>query len=269
MDKQQLEQICAQVVISAKQAGTFIRDALGQVTDDDIQEKELHSLVSYVDLNAEKMIVAFLRNVIPESNFITEEHTTSGEVNSDSKYTWIIDPLDGTTNFLKGIPIFSVSIALICEEELLVGVVYDIMNDVSYYAWAGGGAYQNGHSIHVSHVAHLDHAIIATGFPYARKKMEAIADLLLLILKEARGVRRLGSAALDLAYTACGRFDGYYETQINAWDVAAGILIVREAGGQVSDFKGAWNPVFSTHILATNPKLYPQIMNLIKQVDMI
>jgi myo-inositol-1(or 4)-monophosphatase len=254
------EWVCKSVGI-VKAVGQFIKGQLHKVSESDIIEKEKHSLVSFVDIEAEKQLVAGLQPIIPSAGFITEEGTQI-ETEKSEAY-WIIDPLDGTTNFLKAIPVFSVSVALVVDDELQIGIVYDIMQDECFYAWLGGGAYINGKKIHVSQINTLDESVLATGFPYARKTMPQLALLFQQILVRARGVRRLGSAAIDLAYTACGRFDGYYETRLNAWDIAAGILLVKESGGMVCDFRGNQNKLWQNHhIIAGNPAVGRQLLDI-------
>ncbi|HEX5625710.1 MAG TPA: inositol monophosphatase family protein [Saprospiraceae bacterium] len=258
MDSFQLEIICTQAAGQIKQAARFIREELGKVHSEHIQEKEKHSLVSYVDIETEKTLVKSLSALVPDCNFITEEGTQLPT--TKGRYNWIIDPLDGTTNFLKGIPVFSISVALAKDDELLIGIVYDVMQDECFYSWKNGGAYCNGKRIAVSEVNGLEEAVIATGFPYQRKWMDNLASILTEVLQRCRGVRRLGSAAIDLAYTACGRFDGYYETRLNAWDMAAGILLIREAGGRVTNFKAEVGGILASHhILATNGKIHDEL----------
>lgn len=261
LNKNQLEELCCKTIKLVTETALFIRQELGKVSVEHIHEKEKHSLVSYVDIETEKKLVHTLREYLPDSNFITEEATPFTK--SESDYTWIIDPLDGTTNFLKGIPVFSISIALTKGNEIILGIVQDIMQNQCYYCWQDGGAYCNGQRISVSEITRIEDAVIATGFPYQRKWMENLNLVLLEVLKTARGVRRLGSAAIDLAYTACGRFDGYYETRLNSWDMAAGILLIREAGGRVSNFLGEESNILeSHHILASNSKIHNELLIL-------
>lgn len=261
MDKNQLEELCCKTVGIVKSAAIFIKQELGKVNAEHIQEKEKHSLVSYVDIETEKQLVSSLKELLPECNFITEEGTPF--TSNKSEYCWIIDPLDGTTNFLKGIPVFSISVALTKGDEIILGIVQDIMQNDCFYSWKDGGAYCNGKKISVSEVLNIEEAVIATGFPYQRKWMENLNRILIEVLKTARGVRRLGSAAIDLAYTACGRFDGYYETRLNSWDMAAGILLIKEAGGKVTNFFGdEANILNSHHILASNGHIHKELLNL-------
>lgn len=246
---------------SVSEAGAFIRLHSGNVHESKIETKEQNSLVSFVDKGAEQMLVEQLSALLPEAGFITEEDTIE---NKRRDLTWIIDPLDGTTNFLKNIPMFSVSVALYAGNTPLIGTVYDVVHDEMFSAYKGGGAFVNGHQISVSPIPALADAIIATGFPYnTLNKMPELIEWVSRFLQHARGIRRLGSAALDLAYVASGRFDGFYESALNSWDVAAGALLVLEAGGQVSDFQGRSDFLSQGMILATNGSIHAEMQDLL------
>jgi len=249
------------VVEVAKQAGDFIREQLKIFNPDKIEYKGLNDLVSYVDKTAEEMIVAGLEKILPEAGFITEEKT---KIKLGERFNWIIDPLDGTTNFIHGLPVFSVSIALKEYDELVVGVVYEVNQDECFYASKGTPAYLNGREIRVSDNATVSASLLATGFPYYDfTKQSAYINLFTELMKSAHGLRRLGSAAVDLAYTACGRFDAFYEYNLNAWDVAAGILIVRQAGGDVVNYKGGNEVMETRELLATNGKITGELLGYI------
>jgi myo-inositol-1(or 4)-monophosphatase len=177
---------------------------------------------------------------------------------------WIIDPLDGTTNFIHGIPLYTVSIALEKDNELVVGVVFEVNLGECFYAWKNGGAWMNESRIAVSEASQLRNALCATGFPYKDfPHLTRYFDTLRFLFQNSRGVRRIGSAALDLAYVACGRFDAFYEYNLNPWDVAGGALIVKEAGGTVSDFSGGTNFLHGKEIAATNKGVYKEFLNAI------
>ncbi|HWZ14490.1 MAG TPA: inositol monophosphatase family protein [Mucilaginibacter sp.] len=260
MDLQQLTSSVSQI---AKEAGEFIRQQRKTFSADKIEVKGLNDLVSYVDKTAEEQIVAALSKVLPEAGFITEEKTIN---KTGERYNWIIDPLDGTTNFIHGLPVFSVSIALQEYNELVSGVVYEVNQDECFYAWKGSPAYLNGREIKVSDNKTLDKCLLATGFPYYNfDKQQGYIELFTELMKSCHGLRRLGSAAVDLAYTACGRFDGYYEYNLNPWDVAAGILIVRQAGGQVVNFKGGEECLNSRELLATNGLITKEMLSVIQK----
>jgi myo-inositol-1(or 4)-monophosphatase len=259
----QLEHVAKQVVELSKQAGSFIRQERKTFDPDKIEYKGLNDLVSYVDKTAEGIIVAGLEKILPEAGFITEEKTKNKIAD---RYNWIIDPLDGTTNFIHGLPVFSVSIALKEYDELVLGVVYEINQDECFYAWKDAPAYLNGNIIKVSNKPSIGDSLLATGFPYYDfEKQPQYIELFTHLMKSCHGLRRLGSAAVDLAYTACGRFDAYYEYNLNAWDAAGGIVIVKQAGGQVVNFKGGTEVLDTRELLATNGKITDEMLAVIQQ----
>jgi myo-inositol-1(or 4)-monophosphatase len=248
----------------AEEAGAFIRKERQFFDVKNVEQKGLNDLVSYVDKQAEKMIVEKLSDILPEADFITEE----GTGHTDGKdYTWIIDPLDGTTNFIHGLPIFSVSIALRYLDEIVIGVVYEINFHECFYAMKDHGAFCNGKAIKVSSVNSLSESLIATGFPYsAFSQIDVYLDVLKELMRKCHGVRRLGSAAIDLCYVACGRVDGFFEYDLKPYDVAAGALIVQEAGGVVTDFSRGKNYLFGKEILATNEFIHEEFDGLLQVV---
>lgn len=220
----QLNQIIGQVIDVSKEAGAFIRTERKTFNADKIEYKGLNDLVSYVDKTAEQKIVAGLELILPEAGFITEEKTSTkiGE-----RYNWVIDPLDGTTNFIHGLPTYSVSIALQDGDELVLGVVYEVNQDECFSAHKNAPAYLNGTEITVSNKPAVADSLIATGFPYYDfSYQERYIKLFTELMRNCHGLRRIGSAAVDLAYTACGRFEAFYEYNLNPWDIAAGIVIV-------------------------------------------
>lgn len=256
-----LEILCQDVVVLAKQAGAFIRTEAGKFKAESVEFKGLNDMVSYVDKTSEEMIVAKLQQLLPEAGFITEEKTV---VKTAERYNWVIDPLDGTTNFIHGLPVYSVSIALKEYEELVLGVVYEINQDECFYAWKDAPAYLNGKEIHVSDKPTVSESLIATGFPYYNfEKADSYMNLFKDLMQSCHGLRRLGSAAVDLAYTACGRFDAYYEYNLNDYDMAAGIIIVKQAGGKVFDFTGGGNMLKTRDVIATNGKVSQELLNKI------
>jgi len=258
-----LKEVTKQVIEIAKEAGAFIREQRKTFSPEKIEFKGLNDLVSYVDKTAEQIIVSALQNVLPEAGFITEEKTIN---RAGEKYNWIIDPLDGTTNFIHGLPVFSVSIALQEGEELVMGVVYEINQDECFYAWKGSPAYLNGNEIRVTSTPTVYKCLLATGFPYYNfEKQAAYIELFAELMRSCHGLRRLGSAAVDLAYTACGRFDAFYEYNLNAWDVAAGIVIVQQAGGQVVNFTGGNEVLNTRELLATNGKITGEMLGIIQK----
>lgn len=245
------------------QIGQFIREQQDQLKAGDVQTKSLNSLVSYVDVEAEKMLVDGLKKLVPEAGFLTEEGTTQQEI---GETYWIIDPLDGTTNYLHGLPLYAISIALVDKGEVVVGVVYEIGNDELFYAWKDGGAFMNDVPIKVSKKEPLSNALLATGFPYHDfSKMPQYMQLLQDCFQYTRGMRRFGSAATDLAYVACGRFEGFFEYGLNPWDVAAGVLLVKEAGGAVIDFQGGQDFIFGKEILAASDTIKDELFRLVNR----
>ena len=256
-----LEKLCAEVQIIAKTAGAFIAGEREKFKLDDIEVKGKANFVSYVDKQAEELIVAGLRKLLPDSGFIAEEGTAE---RTDEKYQWIIDPLDGTTNFIHSLPPFAVSIALMEGEELVLGVVYEVTQDECFYAWKGSKAYLNGREIKVTTAATTANALVATGFPYSAMDMlDPFISSMRYFMIHSHGLRRLGSAATDLAYVAAGRFDAFYEHGLKPWDVAAGAIILMQAGGKVSDFSGTKQFLFNGEIIASNSAYYHEFYDIV------
>src|SRR3990172_8156868 len=252
--------ICAKVIEIAKTAGAYIREARAHMKEEHVSYKGKNNPVTAVDIAAEKMLVQALSDLLPGSGFLTEEKTVSRE----GEYTWVIDPLDGTVNYLHGIPVYSVSIGLMHEGKIKAGVIYEITRDECFYAWEGGKAWLNGKEIQVSGTLQLKDALLATGFPYsALPQLGPYMDLLRHLIGNTRAMRRLGSAAADLAYVACGRFDVFYEYHLNPWDVAAGTLIVQEAGGVISDFRGGDDYLHGQEIIACNRHVFPEMLEAV------
>lgn len=250
------------IISVVDEVSIFISDQIGKVSSQDIETKELNSLVSYVDKEAENKIVTGLSKIIPDAGFITEEET---ENKKGREYTFIIDPLDGTTNYLNKIPHYSISIALQRNDKTIIGVVKSIPHDETWTAILGQGAYLNSRKIEVSEKP-LAESIVATGFPYSNNlNYEAHFKVIKYWLTECGGLRRMGSAAIDLCYVACGRFGTYYESSLNTWDVAAGILIVEEAGGIVTDFKGGNNHIYGGSIVASSSVLHHEVLDNIQK----
>ena len=243
-----LKKLTEQTIALSREVGGYIRQEAQNFDHHIVEEKGLNDLVSYVDKTAEKKIVEGLKEILPEAGFITEEGTAGY---TEEEYRWVVDPLDGTTNFTHGLPVYAVSIALMHEEELVVGVVYEINKDEMFSAAKGQGAWLNGKPIRVSGREKLSESLLATGFPYYNfEKMSSYLKILNEFMQKTHGLRRMGSAAVDLAYVACGRFEGFFEYNLNAWDVAAGSLIVKEAGGEVTDFNLGNKFLFDREIIA-------------------
>jgi myo-inositol-1(or 4)-monophosphatase len=264
--KTTMEKILQQVIELAREAGKFIKEQNALVTAADVEVKGAHDYVTYVDKNTEKILVDGLSRIMPEAGFITEEGTS---VKHGERYNWIIDPLDGTTNFIHKIPFYCISIGLeemdadSGDSDLVLGVIYHIDMDEMFYSCKDMPAYLNGNEIQVSSTPNLDRSLLATGFPYHDyERLSEYMKFLEHTMLRSSGVRRLGSAALDLAYVACGRCDVFYEYGLSPWDVAAGAFLVRQAGGKVSDFKGGGNFLRGCEIIATNANVYSEFLNL-------
>jgi myo-inositol-1(or 4)-monophosphatase len=249
-----LQQLCADACKVAKEAGLFMLHERANFKHDMIEIKSFNQLVSYVDKTSEELLVKGLSNLLPKAGFITEEKTVKTQY---QPFMWVIDPLDGTTNYIHNIPVYSVSIALLHNQKPVIGIVYEVCRDEMFYAWQGGGAYLNGKRIGVKQNTVLEKSLLATGFPYYDFE---IMNQYLLVLKyfmtNTQGMRRMGSAAVDLAYTACGRFDGFFEYGLHAWDVAGGICLIEEAGGIVKDFNGGNDYLFGKTIIASSLAIY-------------
>jgi myo-inositol-1(or 4)-monophosphatase len=259
-----LKTLCLDVVELCRQVGMNIKIEESKVKAQDIEEKSLNSLVSYVDKQAEISLVESLGKLLPEAGFIAEEGTSDKR---GKEYHWIIDPLDGTTNFLHGIPVYSVSVGLEFKGEIVLGVVYEVNQDECFYAWKEGGSFLNQDKIHISHTQSLANSLLATGFPYYDyDRIEDYFVVLKNLAQNCRGIRRMGSAAVDLAYTACGRFDAFFEYSLHPWDVAAGALIVKEAGGKLYDFSGEGNWLYGKEILACTPSLSEDLLKRIETI---
>ena len=251
------------VISLTKEVGEFIRGEALIFDREHVEYKGLNDMVSYVDKTAEIEIVRGLSSLLPQAGFVTEEKTNT---KLEENYNWIIDPLDGTTNFIHGIPTFSISIALKYQEELILGVVYEISRDECFSAWKNGGAYLNTKRISVSKTPKIANTLLATGFPYYDfEKQEPYLNVFRELMQKCHGLRRIGSAAVDLAYVACGRFDGYFEYNLNSYDVAAGIVLVNEAGGQVFDFSGGNDSIVKRELIATNGNISEELLILIKK----
>ena len=252
-----------EVIALSKETGRFFLEEVHKVKASDVKEKGLHDFVSYVDQTAEQRIVKELERLLPEAGFVAEEgsSTRKGDI-----YNWIVDPLDGTTNFLHHIPLFSTSIALMKGDRIILGVVNEPNLGECFYAWEGSPAYLNGHIIRVSEQSRMSNALLATGFPYYDyDRLRGYMELFMFFAQNTSGLRRLGSAAVDLVYTACGRFEGFYEYGLHAWDVAAGTFIVQQAGGTVTDFRGGKDFLFGGEMLASNTLLHENLLAAVKE----
>lgn len=254
--------IYSKTIIVAENAAEMIRCNISN-HDYNIDAKGLNDFVTEIDKKTERYIVSELQNILPEAGFIAEEKSSMkvGEV-----FNWIVDPIDGTSNFIHGIYPCSVSIGLKQNDEIILGVVFEVGRKECFSAYKGGGAWLNGEQIHVSDKRSIADSFIATGFPYNRFEcIDRYIDLLKYFVTHAQGVRRLGSAAVDIAYVAAGRFDGFYEFDLKPYDVAAGIIILKEAGGLVCDFNRGDNYLFGGEIVVSNSYIFEDFSSIVKK----
>jgi myo-inositol-1(or 4)-monophosphatase len=257
----ELKDLCSEIEIIAQETGRFIMKESQRFDISMVKSKGLHDFVSYVDMGAEKMLVEKLGSLIPGAGFKVEEGTSAKK---GTRFCWIIDPLDGTTNFLHGLHPFSISIALKDIDEIVAGVVYEAGGMESFTAWKNGGTWLNGKKILVSNTANLSNSLVATGFPYKDfTRLPSYLECLEYLIRNTSGVRRMGSASIDLAYLACGRFDAFFEYGLNPWDIAAGTLLIREAGGRVCDFSGDEKDITGIEIIAANDLIYSEFLKIV------
>ncbi len=243
-------------------AGSHIRKSIGKKWKAGYKGEV--NLVTEVDRKSERIIINVIKKAFPKHGFIAEESANLKEKVNNSGYRWVIDPLDGTTNFFHAFPVFCVSIALQKHEKTILGVVYDPTRDELFTAERTKGAFLNKKRIHVSNVKKLGKALLSTGFAYDRNRArDNNIDNFARLLKASQAVRRTGSAAIDLCYVACGRFDAFWELNLSPWDTAAGVLIVEEAGGKVTQFKGSKFTIFDKQVLASNSKIHSQMSSIL------
>ncbi|MCC7516709.1 MAG: inositol monophosphatase [Pseudomonadales bacterium] len=250
---------------AARQAGEHVVRASDRLDFIAISEKGNNDYVTEVDQAAEEIIIRLLQKTYPDHGFLAEE---SGSSNTDADYVWIIDPLDGTTNFIRGIPHYAISIACQYQGKLEHAVVYNPVTREEFTASRGRGAQLNGRRIRVSKRTNLEGALLGTGIPFRhhqRDKLPGYVKILEELAAQTAGIRRAGSAALDLAYVAAGRFDAFWEMGLKPWDIAAGLLLIQEAGGLVSDFHGGNQYMDSGNIVCGNPKCFKQVLQVVNQ----
>lgn len=253
-----LKELTADVCVIAKQVGVFLREERKVFSLDRVEQKHSHDYVSYVDKTAEKMLVEKLGSLLPDAGFITEENTTA---KSTKELNWIIDPLDGTTNYIQDCAPYCISLALRNGEDLLLGVVYEVCRDECYSAWKGGGAYLNDEKIRVTDKV-FEEAFIGLDVPYNAEVYKPILRHLMdELYGTVSGVRINGSAAMGLCYVAAGRYDGWMEAFISSWDYSAGVVLVREAGGKITDYNGDENILNTHHIIASNNVIHTDLQN--------
>lgn len=264
---QQVSSLCTVAISAAREAGTFIQQGMRRRSSLNIEQKGLHDYVSEIDRGAEEIIRDRIQSAFPGHEVIGEEFGQLDSFNSD--YQWIVDPLDGTTNFVRGIPHYAVSIAILYKDKLEVGVVYDPAKNELFSAIKGQGAWLNDTPIRSSGLKGVRSALLATGVPFSGVLLENIDmftdSMVSLLSKQTSGIRRLGAAALDLAYVATGRYDGFWEANLKSWDIAAGALIVMEAGGVVSDFNGGVDYLVSGDIVASASGVHRDMLSEISK----
>ena len=257
-----LQEITRLVCEIAREAGSYIKKERASFSVDKVERKHAHDYVSYVDKGSEQMVVKALRELLPEAGFITEEGLAT---HTDEQMLWVVDPLDGTTNFIHDFPPYAVSIALIRGKEILVGVVYEICADECFCAWQGGGAFVNGETIHVGK-SEINDALICLQYPY---NSDAYKPVIKRLVERYYGhvgsIRSIGSAAIALCYVAAGRLDAYVERYIGQWDYMAGALIVMEAGGRVSNYAGDAYFMQGDSIVATNGIVHQDLLDGVKE----
>lgn len=246
--------ICNKTIEIVKEVGEYIRKERAQLK---IETKGKNDFVTHVDKASEERLIQGLSAIVPGCGFIAEEGTIA---EGKETYKWIIDPIDGTTNFIHGAPPYCISVALQEGDKLVLGVIYEITADECFYSCEGTAAYLNGKEIRVSDTKLVKDALIATGFPYTEYgRMKAFMETMDYFFHHSHGVRRLGSAAADLAYVACGRYDAFYEYNLKPWDVAAGAYIVQKAGGKLADFRGGEDYIYGKEVVAANSGIFEEL----------
>jgi myo-inositol-1(or 4)-monophosphatase len=264
MDNRFLDESLTVAVRAARLAGEVILKNLGHLSTSDIQSKAAFDFVTTVDRWSESIIMKTIREKFPAHSFLSEEIL---QEEGSSDYRWIIDPLDGTTNYIHAFPVFSVSIALEYRGEIILGVIFDPLRDELFHALRDKGCYLNNRRIQVSNISSLERGLIATGFPFRKKEMiDLYLEAFKKIFGKASDIRRAGSAALDFAYLASGRCDGFFELNLSIWDVAAGSLLITESGGVISDFGGDEQYLSTGNIVAGNPHIHGTLLIIIKAV---
>lgn len=249
---------------AARAAGGNILHHLDRIDQLNVEYKGKNDYVSEVDKEAENTIIQTIKKYYPEHDILAEESGITKQKQKPAEVRWIIDPLDGTTNFLHQFPQFSVSIAVEVKGKIQHAAIFDPVRDEMFTASRGSGAFLNNRRLRVSQQKNLENALLATGFPYHDfSYIDAYMESLKSFMTSTAGIRRAGSAALDLAYVACGRVDGFWEFNLKPWDIAAGVLIIQEAGGLSTDFNGGDNYLNSGNIIAANPKLYKEMAQTI------
>lgn len=252
---------------AARIGAEVLLDYWQELGTEDADLKARNDWVSRADRESEAAIQSYLADICPADAFVGEESGFSAALRGSSGRVWVVDPLDGTSNYLQHFPFWCVSVAVRQGDEVIAGVVYEPLREILYAAESGGGAYREGERMSISKGDSLDGSFVATGFPFrAHKFIPTYTSILVEVMKRAKGIRRAGSAALDLAYTAAGIFDGFFEMHLAPWDVAAGALLVREAGGLVSDFSGGERFWERGNIIGATPAIHRQLLDIVEGV---
>lgn len=260
------QKILKEVIQLSKEIGDWMFEERKKFSEESIESKSFNNLVSYVDKESERKFITGLNQIFPEAGILGEEGIHN--IRTENKTRWIIDPLDGTTNYIHGIPAYCTSVALEFEGEITLGVIYEPNRKECFSAYKGGGAYLNENKISVSDTVQIKETLLATGFPYDYfDKMESYMEMLKHLMKNSRGIRRIGAAALDMCYVACGRFDAFFELALQPWDVAAGSIIVSEAGGQNTNFLGGQDYIFGKSVVSSNGYVHHKILDVIKDFE--
>ncbi len=257
-----LERLCRSVIQLVKKTGEYIKEEAAGAKQ--IEVKGLNDFVTHIDKGSEERLVAGLSALLPEAGFIAEEGTSDkiGE-----EYNWIIDPIDGTTNFIHGLSPYAISVALEYNKKIILGVVYELGMDECFYSWEGADTYLNGTQVFISSARQVKDSLIATGFPYSDFSiMENFMKSMDYFMRNSHGLRRLGSAATDLAYVACGRFEAFYEYNLKPYDVAAGAFLVQQAGGMNCDFSGGDDYIYGKQIISACPRVFNEFKDIIKNI---
>jgi len=256
------EDLCKKVCEIVEKVGEFALKNWDIEFDYEI--KSPHNYVTKIDKECENMLIENLSKILPTANFLAEETLSNSYIEG---LTWIIDPLDGTTNYIHKLPPVAISVALYENNNPLIGVIYEISRKEIFFTWENSYSYLNNKKISVSKTEEIDKSLIITGFPiFDDNRIEEVLAALKYFFKNSSGVRRLGSAATDLAYVSCGRADAFYELNLNPWDVAAGALLVKNAGGKVSDFNGKKNFLFGKEIVSSNPFIYKELLEILQKI---
>ncbi len=258
-----LKEVCKAARKLVIETGNFLNKERQHFQSDKIEVKGKSDYVTYLDKASEERLVKGLSTLLPEAGFIAEEGTSDkkGEV-----YNWIIDPIDGTTNFIHGLTPHAISVALMHDKTLVMGIVHEISHGETFYAWEGSKAYRNGEEVSVTDKAKHQEALVATGLPFTNfSQRDNFMNTLSFFMENTQGIRRMGSAAIDLAYVACGRFEAFWEYGLHPWDIAAGAFLIQQAGGQLCDFNGDDDYLFSGNVVAANSNYFKTFSEVVKE----